>query len=146
MAIYKLLADLTVILHASYVAFVLVGFTLILLGAARRWQWVRGFWFRLAHLVAIAVVCIEAIVGFECPLTTLEHHLRLQAGQTGYAGDFIGHWVHELIFFDWPPWAFTVIYVGFGIAVLAAFVTAPPRLPWRRADDSQVAQTRSADQ
>jgi len=132
MASYKLLADLVVILHAAYVGFVVCGFVLILIGAVRRWRWVRDFAFRIAHLGAIAVVCGEAILGIECPLTTLENHLRGKSGQSGYAADFIGHWVHELIFFDAPPWEFTILYVAFGLVVLATFLFAPPRLPWRR--------------
>ncbi len=132
MAIYKLLADMVVILHATYVGFVVFGFLLILLGAIRRWRWVRDFAFRVAHFAAIAVVCGEAILGIECPLTTLENYLRREGGQTGYAADFIGHWVHELIFFDAPPWVFTVVYVAFGLLVLATFLFAPPRLPWRQ--------------
>jgi hypothetical protein len=132
MAIYKILADLVVFVHGAYVSFVVFGFLLILVGAFRRWQWVRGFVFRVAHLAAIAIVCGEAMLQIECPLTTLENYFRREGGQSGYAADFVGHWVHELIFFDAPPWVFTVAYIAFGLIVLATFVFAPPRLPWRR--------------
>ena len=53
------------------------------------------------------------------------------AGEGGYTGDFIGHWAHRLIFYEAEPWVFTVLYVSFGLAVLAAFVLAPPRWPGR---------------
>jgi hypothetical protein len=33
-----------------------------------------------------------------------------------------------LLFFDAEPWVFTVCYTLFGLAVLATFVLAPPRL------------------
>ena len=135
MVIYKLLADLVVVLHATYVTFVVIGFLLILLGAALRWRWVRGFWFRVVHLVAITIVCVEAISGLVCPLTTLENQLREKSGQTNYTGEFIGHWVHQLIFFDAPPWVFTFIYVAFGLLVLSTFLLAPPQLPWRTRTD-----------
>ena len=131
MVIYRSLADLVVLLHAAYVSFVVFGFGLIVLGAVLRRQWVRNFWFRLSHLAAILIVCVEAVTGIVCPLTSLENQLRAKAGQSGYPGDFIGHLAHELIFSDLPPWVLTVIYVLFGLLVLAAFLVAPPRIPWR---------------
>ena len=36
-----------VLLHAVYVAFVVLGMAAILAGIALRWQWVRNFWFRI---------------------------------------------------------------------------------------------------
>jgi hypothetical protein len=46
------------------------------------------------------------------------------------SGTFIGRFMHDLIFYDFPPWVFTTAYVGFAAVVLATFVLAPPR--WRR--------------
>lgn len=132
MVTYSLLADLVVIAHATYVSFVLGGLILTLLGTARGWSWVRNFWFRAAHLAAIAIVCAEAVVGIVCPLTTLEQFLREKGGQARYTGSFIGHWVHELIFFEAPPGVLTVCYLVFGSFVVATFLLAPPRWPWRR--------------
>ena len=54
--------------------------------------------------------------------------MRRQAGQEAYLVDFIGDSAHRLIFFDAPPWAFTLLYLAFGAAVAAAFVLVPPRL------------------
>ena len=128
----KLLADLIAVFHATYVSFVVFGLVLILLGIAFRWGWVRNFWFRTLHLTAIGIVVLESIVGMTCPLTDWEKQLRDIAGEGGYAGDFIGYWAHRLIFYHAEPWVFTVLYIAFGLAVLAAFVLAPPRWPRRR--------------
>jgi len=128
MVVYHLLADLIVVFHAAYIAFVIVGFAAILAGAAMGWDWVRNLPFRLAHLAAILLVCVEAIVGMMCPLTTLEDSIRLKGGDTPYPGDFIGYWAHRLIFYDAPPWVFTMLYLAFGAAVLVVFIVAPPRL------------------
>src|SRR3990172_751123 len=108
MVAYRILADLIVILHAAYVGFVVLGLAAILIGVVLRWSWVRNFWFRAAHLAAIAVVAIKAIAGTACPLTTLENALREMGGQTPYPGDFVGYWAHQLIYFEGPPWVFTV--------------------------------------
>ncbi len=125
----RLIADFIVVLHAAFFLFVVLGLVVILLGIAFRWDWVRNIWFRSLHLAAIGFVVLEALVGMTCPLTRWENQLRKQGGQEGYPGDFIGYWAHRLIFFDAEPWVFTASYITFGLAVLAAFILAPPR--WR---------------
>jgi hypothetical protein len=124
---YAVAADLIVAAHFAYVAFVIVGLLLTLIGIARRWEWVRNPWFRGVHLATILIVVAEAWLGIVCPLTSWEKQLRQLAGQASYRGDFVGRWLHEILFFDVPPWAFTLIYTAFGLAVLATFVFAPPR-------------------
>ncbi len=128
----RILADLIVVFHACYVGFVVLGLVAILLGAVFHWSWVRDFYFRVIHLAMIAIVAGEALAGIPCPLTVWEKQLRVRAGQTSYPGDFIGHWVHRLLFYRAEPWVFTVGYVTFGLAVVAALVLMPPRLPAAR--------------
>jgi hypothetical protein len=127
----KLLADLIVVFHAAYVSFVVFGLVAILIGAALRWEWVRNFWFRAIHLTMIGIVVLEALFGITCPLTDWEKQLRRKAGEAAYTGEFIGNWAHWLIFYDFPPWVFTLIYIVFGLSVLGAFILAPPRGPGR---------------
>jgi hypothetical protein len=127
--VYRALADVVVLIHAAYVLFVVFGLLAILVGSVCRWAWISNFWFRAVHLLMIAAVVAQAWLGRACPLTTLENHLRLRAGQSTYPGDFIAHWVHEAIFVDAAPWAFTICYSLFGLAVLATFVVTPPRWP-----------------
>lgn len=132
MAAYGYLADLVVVLHAAYVGVVVLGLLAILAGAARGWDWVRDFWFRLIHLAMIATVVVESLFGIPCPLTDLEDRLRRAAGEHVQAGSFIGRWVHDLIFVDCPPQWLTLVYCLFGGAVLAAMILVPPRWPCRR--------------
>src|SRR5437762_7533149 len=124
---YCLLADLIVAVHTAYVAFVVIGQVLILVGVARGWRWVRNFWFRVAHLVAIAIVAAEALFDVACPLTVWEDRVREWGGQAASGGTFIGNLLHNLIFYDAPPWAFTTAYVAFALVVALTFVLAPPR-------------------
>ena len=117
------LADFILIVHFAFVAFVVGGLALIWIGAARGWQWVRNFWFRVAHLAAIVFVVGEAFVGVWCPLTVWEDALRDVHGEKS----FVARWVHRLIFYDFPGWVFTVAYVLFALVVIATLVWLPPR-------------------
>ena len=123
----RVLADVIVIVHVAYFSFIVFGLPAILLGVVFRWGWVRNIWFRSIHLVAIGIVVAEALAGIKCPLTVWEKQLRVMAGQASYAGDFLGHWAHQLIFYRADPRVYTALHVMFGMAVLAAFVLAPPR-------------------
>jgi hypothetical protein len=135
---YRLLADLLVIVHFAYVMFVILGLLLTILGGFLNWGWVRNRWFRGIHLAMILIVVVEAWVGIICPLTLWEQELRSAAGQQIYQGDFIAKWVHEALFFQAPPWVFTVCYTVFGGLVLVTLFWIPPR--WRRScEDPQLA-------
>jgi hypothetical protein len=123
----RVLADVMVMIHAAYVAFVVLGMAAIVIGLLLKWGWVRNFWFRAAHLAAIGFVVLEEVVDMRCPLTVWESRLRKLGGQQEYAADFLGYWAHRLIFVDAPPWAFTLVYSLFGACVLATFVLGPPR-------------------
>lgn len=120
-------ADLILVVHALFAAFVVLGLVCIFVGTARHWQWVRNPWFRLAHLLAIAVVVGQAWLGEICPLTTWEMALRAKAGGTTYTGSFVAHWLGELLYHDFPPWVFVLGYSLFGAMVLASWIWVRPR-------------------
>jgi hypothetical protein len=130
-SLYRILADVVVVLHASYVAFVLFGELAILLGILLRWEWIRNRTFRIAHLAAILIVVFESWSGITCPLTTWEDWLRSEAGESVEQGDFIGRWVHHVLFYRADPWVFTTIYSVFGALVILSLILSPPR--WRSA-------------
>jgi hypothetical protein len=123
---YEFAADLVAAVHAAYIAFVVLGFVLIVLGIAMGWRWVRNVYFRAAHLCAILLVCVEAMVGVVCPLTILEDRLRVLGGDKPYPGSFVGYLLDKLIFYNFPHWVFTLVYLSFGALVLLTFVIAPP--------------------
>ena len=133
MIVYNYLADAVVVIHAAYIGFVILGLLAILLGVLFHWNWVRNFWFRAIHFLMILVVVVQAVLGILCPLTTLEKYWRNKGGGEVYTGSFVGHWVHELIFFEAPHWVFTICYCVFGAIVLATLLLVPPRWPSRKA-------------
>ena len=124
---YLLAADLILFTHVLFVAFVVIGLVLILLGKLLDWHWVRNWWFRIAHLVAIVVVVLQAWLGVICPLTTLELYLRQQAGDAVYAGTFISHWLEAILYYQAPMWVFTLCYTVFGALVVLSWFWVRPR-------------------
>jgi heme A synthase len=126
---YGTLADLLVAIHTAYVGFVVVGMVAILAGAVFRWEWVRNPWFRWAHLLAIAIVGVEAILGITCPLTEWETHLRRLAGQKASEGSFIGRCLDGILFIRMPEWVLAGFHIGFALLVAATFFLFPPRRP-----------------
>jgi hypothetical protein len=81
--IFRWLADAVALLHAAFVVFVILGGFLVL-------RWPRVAWFHVP--AAIWGVLIE-YAGWICPLTPIENAFRERAGQAGYSGGFIEHYV-----------------------------------------------------
>ena len=125
--VYLLAADALLALHVLVVLFIIFGLVLIVAGGLLGWSWIRNRWFRYAHIAAILVVVLQAWLGRICPLTTWEMALREKAGDATYQGNFVAHWLGELLYYDLPPWVFVVAYTIFGSLVVAAWVAWPPR-------------------
>lgn len=121
-----MLADLVLILHAAFVAFVVGGLPAIWIGAACNRPWCCNPWFRSLHLAAIGFVVTESLLGRACPLTVWEAHLRGTDPQAG----FIQRWVGAALYWEAPSWVFTALYVAFGSLVAWTWVRVPPR--WHR--------------
>ena len=124
---YAMLADLVVVIHFAYVSYVVVGLLLIIAGIVRRWQWIRNLWFRVSHLLLIAIVAGESIFGIWCPLTDWEFNLRIWAGQKPYQGTFISELMNKIFWIKLPESVYTTIYVSVALFVLSTFWLAPPR-------------------
>lgn len=74
----------------------------------------------------IGIVVLEALVGVFCPLTFWEQALRRQAGEESYEGSFVGYWVSRLLYYDFEPWIFTLVYCILGALILALYFFIPP--------------------
>ena len=80
-----LLANAVALLHAAAVLFMLTGSLLAL-------RWPRVLWLHVP--VSLAILGLY-LTGSDCPLTSLELSLRHEAGEPGYTGGFIGHYLTE---------------------------------------------------
>lgn len=122
----QILANLILITHALFVAFVILGLIVVLPGSYWQWGWVRNWRFRFIHLLAIAFVIAESWLGLLCPLTEWENRLRQATGSSAYSSSFIQHWLHQVLFYDFAPWVFTAAYTAFGILALITWLIVPP--------------------
>lgn len=126
---YGLGADLVVAIHVAYVAYVILGQFVIILAAPMNWKWARNPWFRFTHLLAIAIVAVEAIQGWPCPLTVWEGQLRELGGQAFNGSEsFMGKLLHDLLFIDnVPQLVLDTGYVATMVLVLQGLIMYPPR-------------------
>jgi hypothetical protein len=85
---YRLLADAVLLLHLGFILFVLLGALLV--------AWRRPL--LPLHLAAAAWGIWIELSGAICPLTWVENRFRQLAGETGYGGGFVEHYLVPLIY------------------------------------------------
>jgi len=124
---FLLAADIVLVLHVLFVAFIVIGLVSVFIGKLLSWSWIRNPWFRLLHLVAIGVVVIQSWFGIICPLTMLEMELRAGAGDIVYGGSFISYWLGKILYYQFPGWVFAISYTVFAAAVVYSWFLVPPR-------------------
>lgn len=123
----ELYADLVVSAHLLYLFFTVGGEIAIIAGGILGWKWIRKRLFRIIHLIAVVFVSIEAVIGLMCPLTELEYQLRRMAGQEVEEEiSLLGRIVRSVLFYDFPAWVFTAMYIGFGAMVIGSWVVWRP--------------------
>jgi hypothetical protein len=88
--IYRLLADVVLLMHFAFILLVVGG------GLLAAWRW-RLAWL---HLPALAWGIWIQLSGRICPLTPLENRLRQLGGEAGYNSGFIEHYLLSLIYPD----------------------------------------------
>jgi hypothetical protein len=86
--LYRVLADGIMLLHFAYIVFVIGGAFLVL--QRRGWMWL--------HLPAVLWGVWVEFFARTCPLTPLENALRARAGQAGFSGGFIDHYITRLVY------------------------------------------------
>lgn len=115
---FRFFADAVVALHLAFILFVIAGGLLVA-------RYPRAAY---VHLPAVAWVAWLEFTGAICPLTPLENMLRVSAGEAGYAGGFIDHYLLAIIY---PSGLTPHVQTVLGIAVLVLNVGAYAWL-WRR--------------
>ncbi|MBX8530607.1 DUF2784 domain-containing protein [Pseudomonas cichorii] len=103
---YRFAADAVVVFHLLFILFVLFGGLLVL----------RRPWIGFLHVPAMVWGASVEFFHLYCPLTPLENSLRQKAGQQGYDGGFIEHYLIPLIY---PPALTPQIQLWLGAVVVS---------------------------
>jgi hypothetical protein len=119
----RILSDAIVLAHLAFIAFVLVGGIFVL--ARPRVAWL--------HLPAVAWAAYAELSATICPLTPLENALRRRAGDVGYDGGFVDHYVIPVIYpaglTPRVQWILGAVVIAINLAVYA--------IAWRRRSAAQ---------
>jgi hypothetical protein len=122
--VYRILADVVVLVHGLFIVFVALGGLLVMWRP--RIAWLHGPAFLWGAWVELA--------GWVCPLTPLENRYRRLAGGQAYDGGFIERYVTPLIY---PEGLTREIQVALGLLVLALNGAIYVRVWRRRVDGSE---------
>ena len=115
-------------LHLAIIAFNVAGCVLVPIGAWRGWRWVREFWWRLVHLLSLAVVAAQALSGRACFLTIWQGGVS----DASHVQPLIASWIERMIYWSLPLWVFAIAYAVVFVYVIALWAIVRPRIPWRR--------------
>lgn len=115
---FRGLADLVLVLHLTFILFVVLGGFVAL-------RWPRVAW---VHIPVALYGAIIEFLGFICPLTPLEIWLRRRGGEAGYEGGFIEHYITAALY---PTGLTREVQVVLGLAVLVINAAVYTVL-WRR--------------
>ncbi len=86
--LYRVLADAVLLVHLGFILFVVFGALLVL-----RWPRLLP-----VHLAAAAWGIGIELLGAICPLTHVENRMRQLAGESGFSGGFVDHYLLPLIY------------------------------------------------
>ena len=106
--LYRLLADLVVAVHVSFMVFVAVG-------ALLAWRWA---WLTRLHAPSVAWAVAGVAVGLSCPLTSLEKLLREKGGEAAYAGGFVDRYIEGTVY---PDSLTPALWAVAGVVVAAGY-------------------------
>ncbi len=110
---YNVLANAIVLAHLLFITFVICGGLLVI-----RWPPLA-----VVHLTAAVWGAVVEILGWICPLTPLENHFRLLAGNNSYSGDFIARYLLPVIYPENLTATMQQVFGGFVIIINLIFYT-----------------------
>lgn len=90
---YRILAEITLVLHFCFVVFVVFGGLLVL----------RRRWVAWLHLPAVVWGVLIEFFWWACPLTTIENHFRTLGGEAGYANGFLDYYISAVLYTPLSP-------------------------------------------
>ena len=104
--VMSLIADIVLLSHFCVVTFVTFGFFLIPIGYKLGWVWIANKKLKIIHSGLMVFITLETLLGMTCPLTSIENHFR----GIYQSKSFIRYWVERLIYWDFSPQIFIILY------------------------------------
>lgn len=126
----QILATAIVIVHLGVVAFNIFGLVIVPIGGWQHWEFVRGFTWRLIHLLTLGIVALQAALGRACLLTIWESDL-MSGGNGIIPSPMIARFIDSLLYWPLPLWVFTAIYIAVLIYAVLLWRWVPPRPAWK---------------
>lgn len=120
---YRFGADAVLILHMSFILFVMLGGLLV--------AWKR--YLMILHLPAVAWGVFVELSGRLCPLTHWENHLRERAGGAGYETSFVEQYLLPVIY---PSWLSVPVQYVLAAVVILVNLLVYGWVLWRRRRDA----------
>ncbi|MGP8034325.1 MAG: DUF2784 domain-containing protein [Steroidobacteraceae bacterium] len=131
--LWSALADALVVVHFAFTTFVVFGGFLT-------WRW-RWRWIALLHLPALVWGGWVEVSHSICPMTPLENHWRLLAGEAGYSEGFLAHYLVRMLY---PPgltwniqWVLAALLLALNLVAYGGLVRR-----WRRRTQEISGRTR----
>ncbi len=123
---YKITADIIVVLHFTWIIFMLLGFFLTIYGFFRK-KFFDWWLFRTLHLSGIIFVGILTLLRRFCPLTILENLSRARyEPESTYPGSFIVHYIEKLVYPDVNQTLLRICTVLVATFTLFIYIIRPP--------------------
>src|SRR5947207_687588 len=113
--IFKLAANALALIHLAFILFVVLGGLLLL-------KWPRLMW---VHIPAAVWGALIEFAGWYCPLTSMENAMLRRAGESGYSGGFVAHYIFTAIY---PAGLTRGLEIAIGLFVLVVNVSADVRV------------------
>ena len=111
--IHLIFANSILMVHFTFILFVVFGGLLVFY---KKWMpWL--------HIPALSWAVLIEFLGWICPLTPMENHFRVLAGQSGYNQGFIQHYLLKMIYPDGLTRQVQVL-LGLGVLILNLLVYA----------------------
>ena len=118
-------ADIILYVHFLIFLMVILPVPMIVIGRIYHWKFVHKSWFRIGHVILIGLVLLFHFTMGICPLTTWEYQIRYEQLSRNSQDYLIKQIVVSILYPDFEPWVFTMLYVSFGLIVLTLFYFVP---------------------
>ena len=124
--VYRILANIVVLIHLILVLFMIHGFFFTIFALFKK-ELLDKWLLRTTHLIGISCVVIINILDKSCPLTIWENILRAKYDPSAtYPGSFIASYLVKILYPDVHPLIINIPTIFIGMFTLLVYILKPP--------------------